>query len=451
MRLDRRQLLRGAGATALSLPLMQSWLARPARADHGRAARMIVFYFPDGVAGPSQDGQPSAWHATGSEHAFQLSPQLSPLERHREECLFFRGLSMGGADSGSHPGGAKKLLTGVDGGNGESVDQFLARTAGARAPHRHLYLGAMANQNNASGDKHISYPSAGRSVAPEDNPLRAFERLFGAGRPRGGGTDPRARLEVSVIDGMLADFARFRSRVGAVEQRKLDLHLESLRELEQRIKASPVAEETAAGDFCAEPRAPNTTLGQSELYHPERFPEILRLQLDLAVEALACNLTQVVVIQASHHTSELIMSRFPGTPMHDPGFDMRSHQASHYGNRHDRGRREYRDFVLQRQWWAEQFAYLLDRLRERREGQGSLLDHTTALLCTEVCDGNTHLHDDMPFVLAGRAGGAIRPGRLLQYGYERHGALLAAMAWTMGQQVGGWGDGNGGPLAGVLG
>jgi hypothetical protein len=28
-----------------------------------------------------------------------------------------------------------------------------------------------------------------------------------------------------------------------------------------------------------------------------------------------------------------------------------------------------------------------------------MLDHSLVLLCTEICDGNTHLHDNMPFVL----------------------------------------------------
>ena len=91
---------------------------------------------------------------------------------------------MGGTDAGSHPGGAKKLLTGVDGGGGESLDRYLARSALGAAPFRHLYLGAMATQNNASGDKFISYPSAGTTAAPEDDPMTAFGRLFGSRRRR---------------------------------------------------------------------------------------------------------------------------------------------------------------------------------------------------------------------------------------------------------------------------
>ena len=95
-----------------------------------------------------------------------------------DRCVFVNGMSMGRADEGSHPGGAKKLLTNKDGGFGMSVDQFLASTVGGGSPFRHLYLGAMATLNGASGDKFVSYPSAGVTAAPEDDPRRAFGRLF---------------------------------------------------------------------------------------------------------------------------------------------------------------------------------------------------------------------------------------------------------------------------------
>lgn len=80
-----------------------------------------------------------------------------------------------------------------------------------------------------------------------------------------------------------------------------------------------------------------------------------------------------------------------------------------------------------------------------------MLDTSVVLFCTEVSDGNTHEHHDMPFVLAGRAGGAIEPGRLLEYGGDRHAGLLAAIAHAMGEPVAGFGDTGSGPLSGVLG
>jgi hypothetical protein len=175
----------------------------------------------------------------------------------------------------------------------------------------------------------------------------------------------------------------------------------------------------------------------------------LKAQTDLMVTAMACGLTKVGVIQNSQHTSELIMSRFMGSEMFDAGFDMRSHQASHYGARQDRANRLFTDYVKQRRWWVSQFAYLLEQLRARPEGDGTMLDNSVVLLCSEVSDGNTHSHSDMPFVVAGRAGGCIAPGKVIEQS-RRHGDLLASLATAMGESVTGWGDGSGDRLPGLL-
>lgn len=130
---------------------------------------------------------------------------------------------------------------------------------------------------------------------------------------------------------------------------------------------------------------------------------------------------------------------------------MRSHQASHYGAKHDPMKKEFQHFVWQRTWFVEQFAKLLAKLAARPEGNGTMLDHTVLLLCTEVSDGNTHLHHDMPMVVAGGAGGAIPGGRLLQFDNHRHGDLLAGLCHAMGEKVAGYGQQSSGPLPGLLG
>jgi len=177
---------------------------------------------------------------------------------------------------------------------------------------------------------------------------------------------------------------------------------------------------------------------------------VLRAQIDVMVLAMACGLTRVGVIQGSQHTSELLMSRFPNTPMFDPSFDMRSHQASHYGAAHDPSKREYAAFVQHTTWWVSQLAYLLSELASRREGDGTMLDHSLVFFGTEVCDGNTHLHDDMPFVLAGGGSGRIATGRVLNTGGRRHADLYIAMAQAMGHSMGSFGDASGGALPGLL-
>jgi hypothetical protein len=328
----------------------------------------------------------------------------------------------------------------------------------AGSPWRHLYLGAAANQNGASGDKHIVYPSAGVTIPPQDNPRRGFQDLFGSigatPPPSGGGQpaeDPGAARRRSLLDAMQADLSELRGKLGTVEKSRLDLHLESIRELELRLGggggegAAPVL-----SGSCDEPWIDTGGFTDGQIHDPAAFPAVLKAQIDLMVLAMSCGLTRVGTLQCSHHTSELIMSRFPGTEMYDPNYDMRSHQASHYGPRHDPNHREYSDFVKQRRFFAERFAYLLAELAARPEGDGTMLDHSLVVLITEVSDGNTHMHDDMPFVLAGRGGGRVNPGRLLNFGYERHGRLWVSLAHAMDEYVDGFGDGSWGALPGVL-
>ncbi len=481
----RRRFLQAALGAASALPLAAPWW-RVARANGlGRARRLVVFYFPDGVAGRSQNGESSLWEARSAGGDVTLSELLQPLGELRRECVFLNGLTMGGTDEGSHPGGAKKLLTAVDGGNGESVDQHLARTVGRDAPFRHLYLGSAATQNNASGDKFISYVSAGVTVAPDDDPVRAFRRMFtggtsttpvtptaDAGASDAGAADAGVATDDNAdrlaMETALADLNDLRGRLGTAERTRLDAHLEALREVSDRVLRTPTPSNpmTAPGDAgstvadagatrppsmnCAMPSMAFSPPTGAGLAAPENFPAVLRAQIDTTVLAMACGLTRVGVIQGSQHTSELIMSRFRDTEMYDAGFDMRSHQASHYGARQDRSNRLFTDYVKQRRWWVSQFAYLLQSMRAVPEGDGTMLDHSVVLLCSEVSDGNTHSHSDMPFVLAGRAGGCITPGRVLEARGTRHGQLLAALARALGSDVRGWGDAGDGVLAGLL-
>lgn len=453
--LSRRRLIQCALGAAAALPFAS---LRSALGDAGRARRLLVFYFPDGIAGRSQSGESGLWECRNDGADVALSEICQPLGALRREVLFLNGLTMGATDEGSHPGGAKKLLTARDGGGGESVDQFLARTVGRDMPFRHVLLGAMANQNSATGDKHISYPSAGVTLAPEDDPIRAFSRLFSMGavtRPAmaaDAGAAPAASDDTAlVLDAALADLNALRGSLGSSERVKLDTHLEAMREVSNRVaRLSPAADAgvTAppAPPSCGMPRLAFEGVSGMGLYQPENFPSVLRAQMDVMVQAMACGLTKVGVIQSSQHTSELIMSRFRDTEMHDPGFDMRSHQASHYGARQERSNRLFTDYLKQRRWWISQYAYLLEQLRQRPEGDGTMLDHSLVLLCSEVSDGNTHSHADMPFLLAGRGGGCVSPGRVSEHRGVRHGQLLAAIARAMGSDVNGWGDAGGGVL-----
>src|SRR5258706_15579616 len=55
-----------------------------------------------------------------------------------------------------------------------------------------------------------------------------------------------------------------------------------------------------------------------------------------------------------------------------------------------------------------QFAYLVKRLAETPEGEGTILDHSLFLYGTGISDSNTHFHDDLPIALVGGKSAGIR-------------------------------------------
>ena len=64
------------------------------------------------------------------------------------------------------------------------------------------------------------------------------------------------------------------------------------------------------------------------------------------------------------------------------------------------------------------FAYLLKRLKETPDGDGTLLDHSLVLFGSSLSESNIHTHDDLPIVVAGTAGGRLKGNRHLVYSKE---------------------------------
>ena len=155
------------------------------------------------------------------------------------------------------------------------------------------------------------------------------------------------------------------------------------------------------------------------------FERIARLQIDMAVMALACDLTRVVSLEFS---SALNALRFTFMGMREQD----GHSLSHAGDFSTDLQDQWARMLT---WYTDQFAYLLDQLKAVPEGDGTLLDTTLVLWCSELSRGNTHAHGDMPFILAGGAGGALQGGRHLVYDHEPHNNLLLAVAQMMGVEA----------------
>jgi hypothetical protein len=398
----RRDVLKGLAAL---LPLSVGFGVRPVLA--GPAPKRIVFFFiPDGVI-------PPLFHPTGSEFSFELSPMTKALEPVKEDLVFVSGLNMYDGPFGHD--GVFKVMTA---NNTLSMDTFLADKIGSSSQLSSLYLGIHSTLEN--GNSYFSQLQGNKTRTPEDNPLVAFTSAFGA---PGGGPSSKA----SVLDLATEDLATLRGKLGDTERAKLELHVEALREVEQRLTMNTAQVGACpTGGFNAEGfKVPADYNGYpSFVNREENFEVVGKLQMDLAVLALACDVTRVVGIQWSHPVSP---SRMEFT-----GSTQRHHDASHYGNPDSD---TARNFVLLQNYYSGRLRYLVDELRKRPDGDGTLLDNTLVVFFSEMGDSNIHNHDNMPFILAGRAGGALSTGRLLNYPQEAHSKLLVDIANLMDVKV----------------
>jgi len=240
-RLDRRTLLRGAGA-ALGLPWLDAMASAAGPPTPRSPVRMAALYFPNGV-------NPKTWTPTGRGNNFELPETLKPLAKVKNDVNVFTNLWNQAANSGDGHyvkssawlcGTTIAKTTGSDvRSNGVSIDQFAAQKIGHFTRLPSLELGT--EPTNTGVDvvvgytrlygAHISWSSPTTPVAKEINPRLAFDRLFRTGGGEAGG----APDDSSVLDLVKEDAAKLRKTVGASDRHKLDEYLESIRSVERRI------------------------------------------------------------------------------------------------------------------------------------------------------------------------------------------------------------------------
>lgn len=440
--LPRRTILRGAGGVAVALPFLDAMVrVRRAHAQAPRS-RFIVMFNANGTLAES-------WNPTGTETSFTLSPILSPLAPYQSDLLILQGLdnlaAVASAGGNPHDKGTGCLLTGIGlvpgpSGEGEaghlwdgtaggiSIDQEMAKHIGTQHKFKSLEFGVQAGGLKMAIPNRVSYLAPFQAVPPENKPEAAFARIFGDLN-----ADPaviaetRARKQ-SILDSVKGDLSDMKARLGADDRRKLDAHTGAIRELELRLSSGA----GMAGASCSKPAAPAATTD---------YQAVGRLQMDLLVMALVCDLTRVATLQWSTGQSEIRFSWL--------GISEGHHAVSHRG---DSDATAVSNLMKIQQWYGQQFAYLLGKLKAVQDGpSGTLLDQCAALWANELGRGNSHLLQNLPFVLAGKAGGKLRTGRYLKYVQETNNDLFVALLNVFGVPMTTFGDPRycKGPLAGL--
>ena len=405
-RLARRTFLRGLGTT-LALPFLESMLpARGARAEAKKITptRFVGAFVPHGVA-------PGYWIPEESTPGFRFPFVYEPLEPFRKHVVLTSGLwsqssenppGVTGADhfvAAAYLSAVKpKKTTGADIEVGTSVDQVLAAHIGKSTLLPSMQLGVEdpgANSTNCGQGyscvytNTISWQTPTRPLPMEINPQVVFERMFGDG------SSPemrRARRErqASILDSVSGSLHDLLPAVSHTDRVRLEQYLEDVREIERRLEIAARAS-TDAPDV-------KVPYGM-----PESFHEHIQIQFDLLALAFQADITRVATV--------LYARDLTGRVYPESGTDISFHGGSHHAE--DPGR--IAQFARLNRYHVQMLAYLVKKLADAKEADGSLLDHSLILYGSNMGNSNQHLHYDVPHVLVGGAGGRLKGDRHLAF------------------------------------
>jgi hypothetical protein len=75
---------------------------------------------------------------------------------------------------------------------------------------------------------------------------------------------------------------------------------------------------------------------------------------------------------------------------------------------------------------------MVKKMHALKEGEGTLLDNCIMMWGSGLEDGNKHRRDNLPFILAGKGGGALKTGRFLTGVKGNQGDLLTTLLSCVG-------------------
>lgn len=405
--LSRRSWLKTLAAGTALAPFLD--FESPALAALAGPAKRVVLFCTMATT-------PSIWTPKNvtAENTFELADSTSPLAAIRQHLVMIEGLPSG------NPGdnhGSPDALTGLGfaaSGRPElvSVDQFIADgllAGGVQASVPSLLLGAEAT---ASGGKTMF--NRGNNLPTISSPLSAFKAVFGnamsAGAPP---TDLLLKRRKSTLDAITGQVQTLRQGVGSEARARLDLHLDSIRQIEKRLAGGGGQIAGCGQDLGA--TDDTTDVLKANLVH-----------LDILVSALACNATRVAAIQFG--SDQVLQVNLPELDLQGDEHGLMLHSGA--GD-------NFKKLTQFEKWLSQRFVDLVTRLQATPDpdGGGSLLDTTLVVWARDMGDGAAHNQESMRFVFAGSKYLKTDPnGRYINFAGRnvRHERALLSICEAMG-------------------
>lgn len=355
--ITRRSLLKTFAASGISKaiigssPLISGLLvARDAEAQGTSLPnKSVVIYVPGG-------GIHDFWAPSGTGNDMLMPSMSSGYEGVKTECNFLLNMNHNSAGHGMTP----RILS--NSWSGDTYDVFMGKQLGPNMPFTYINLGVHSN-----GQGYLT--RAGNSQVPfEDNPFNAFNLIFGANA--GGSANPKS----SIMDAHAQGARAIRNKLAGYEVQRLDDHLDAIADTKRRLN------NLSGNNSCS--AAPNTSEFALTF---DTFSQQARLQADIAIAALQCNMTSSVSIGLGNHQAEF---RIP-----ELNYKGNYHQSIHGGSD---GKPNYPYYVEMRNHLGSLTSYLINGLKS-----AGILDSTVVVETTDMGHADLHGANNVPLMIAG--------------------------------------------------
>jgi hypothetical protein len=427
----RRQFIGSVGAGLLLAPFIDMGLDREAKAATNQSKRLLIFC--------TMGTYPPLWTPTGisGESITGWSAMTQPLSAVADNLVIVEGMPSGNPNDGH---GSSDALTGQ--GNQyyavnnvpvvkTSVDQFIAKNLvaqGINRPIASLLLGTNTNEN--AGLSQFYGGANGLNLPTIGSPLSAYNTVFGAAMPAGSNSAQNLlQRRQSILDTITGEITGLQSTLGSNERAKLGAHLDSIRQLENKLQST-------GASSCTKPAVPGADSTFQYMGDMDALAGNL-IHQQILVSALACDITRVACLE--YGNDQKLMVNAPGLPYDD----------QHGGYIHSGASSNYANLVKFEAYLATQFVNIIQALKAVPDPLGSggqtLFDNTLVVWSRDMGDAQNHNQQSMRFVLASGNGGYLKtaPGGRYVSSKERHERVLLNICEAFGiTSYTGFGDPN---------
>ena len=368
-RLDRRTFLRASGI-AIGLPFLEAMIpasAAEAKKSAAQQSRMVLIGQPLGMYSPN-------FFPTKAGRDYEASRYLKSLQAHREQFTVFSGMShryAAGhfAECGLFTGVHSEMIRYNEIKNGISLDQEAASHIGNQTRFASLNLGG--------GD--FVWNRRGVRVPSETRATQVFKKLFIAGTAN---EEKRELQKVkdgqSILDDVGEQIKSLNRRVNSSDRSRLDLFLSSLRDAEHTLQQDEHWSKTP------KPRVDYPT--PTSEFTSAQLIERSRQWYNIVHLALQTNSSRVITLSLS-----------TGERPEIPGVTLGHHDASHHGL--DPAKLEQLALIEEAE--IKVFAEFIEKMKQSRDGERTLLDHTAILYASNLGNSSSHDNNNLPIILAG--------------------------------------------------